>query len=201
MVVRDEVPRPEVAQTAIESEIGPRLRHGRMMRRMTLRAVAEQAECSESLLSKVENGRASPSLSMLHRICRVLGLTVGELFAKTNAPPDVVWRAGERPILRMHPSRPDSGIDVEQLIPSQPGNLLEGSIHLIAPGSRVEFITHQGEEVAYVIEGTLEMTVGAETYTVHAGDSVYFRSELPHGSFNPGPDRARVLVINTPPTF
>ncbi len=168
---------------------------------MTLRAVAEQAECSESLLSKVENGRASPSLSMLHRICRVLGLTVGELFARTNAPPGVVWRAGERPILRMHPLEPDNGTKVEQLIPFQPGNLLEGSIHLIAPGSRVEFITHQGEEVAYVIEGTLEMTVGAQTYTVNEGDSMYFRSELPHGSFNPGPNPARVLVINTPPTF
>jgi len=181
--------------------IGMRLRHQRMTRRMTLRELADKAECSESLLSKIENGRALPSLTTLHKICRVLGLTVGQLFGKSSEPPGVVARAGERPVLTMHPLRPNSDVRMEQLIPVDPRNLLEGSIHLISPGSGMDLVSHQGEEVAYVIEGTLEISVGSDKYTVNEGDSFYFRSELPHGYRNPGPKVARVIVINTPPTF
>lgn len=182
-------------------QVGVRLRHARMTRRLTLRQLAEKADCSESMVSKVENGRALPSLTTLHRICRVLDLTVGQLFGKTNKPPGVLTRAGERAVLDMHPLRPNSGIKLEQLVPFDPKNLLEGSIHLIAPGSGLDFISHQGEEVAYVIEGAIELTVGETTYVVNEGDSAHFRSELPHGYRNPGPKPARVIVINTPPTF
>ncbi len=182
-------------------QVGVRLRHARLTRRLTLRQLADRAECSESMVSKVENGRALPSLTTLHRICRVLDLTVGQLFGKANDPPGVLTRAGDRAVLNMHPLRPNSGIKLEQLIPFDPKNLLEGSIHLIAPGSGLDLISHQGEEVAYVIEGVIELTVGEATYVVKAGDSAHFRSELSHGYRNPGPKAARVIVINTPPTF
>lgn len=173
-----------------------------MTLRMTLRELADKAECSESMLSKVENGRALPSLTTLHRICRVLGLTVSQLFSKSSEPPGVVARAGERPITNVQAIRPNSGIKVEQLIPVDPANLLEGNILLIAPGSGADqLIMHPGEEVGYLLEGTLEVTVGPTTYTINAGDSVYYRSELPHGFHNPGPKPARILVVSTPPTF
>ena len=181
--------------------IGLRLRHARMTRRLTLRELAEKAQCSESMVSKVENGRALPSLTTLHRICRVLDLTVAQLFANPGEPPGVLTRAGERAVLDIHPSRPGSDIKSEQLIASNPRNLLEGSILLIAPGSAPELISHEGEEVGYVIEGTLHITVGETTYVANEGDSVHFQSGLPHGYHNPGPKTARVIVINTPPTF
>jgi len=184
-----------------EVPVGVRLRHARMTRHLTLRELAEKAGCSESMVSKVENGRALPSLTTLHRICRVLNLTVGQLFAKSNEPPGVLTRAGERAVLDMHPLRPNSSIKLLVLIPFDPQNLLEGSILQIAPGSAPELISHQGEEVGYVIEGTLEITVGTTKYVANAGDSVHFRSEFPHGYHNPGPKPARVIVINTPPTF
>ena len=37
------------------------------------------------MVSKVENGRALPSLTTLHRIYRVLNLTVGQLFDKATS--------------------------------------------------------------------------------------------------------------------
>jgi transcriptional regulator with XRE-family HTH domain len=184
-----------------DMEVGTRLRHQRLTKRMTLRELAGRADCSESMLSKVENGRALPSLTTLHRVCAVLGLTVGQLFKKTNAPPGIVCRAAERPVLNMHPLRPNSKLRIEQLVPVDPRNLLEGSIHVFSPNSGFDLLTHEGEEVCYVIEGTIEATVGGETYTVHEGDSLHFRSEFPHGYRNPGRKVARMIVINTPPTF
>ena len=42
--------------------LGVKLRHTRMTKGLRLRDLAEKAECSESMLSKIENDRAVPSL-------------------------------------------------------------------------------------------------------------------------------------------
>ena len=184
-------------------KIGLRIRHARLTRGLRLREVADQAGCSESLISKIENDRLVPSLNVLHRITAVLGLTVGQLFLREREPGGVVSRAGERPVVTLDRLRQGPGIALERLIPYDPVHLLQGSIHIVAPGagSREALITHEGEEVGYVIEGELELFVGDETFLVSEGDSFCFRSETPHGYRNRGLGPARVIFINTPPTF
>lgn len=184
-----------------EVDIGIRLRHARLTRRLKLRELADAAGCSESLLSKIENGKASPSFPTLRRILGVLGLTMGQLFVKA-AEPGIVSRAGERQVLTVHPLRTGAGLKFEQLVPGDEGHLLEGAIQTIPPGTGCATpITHQGEEVGYVIEGTIELTVADQIYQLNAGDSYCFRSDLPHTHKNPGPNVARLIVVNTPPTF
>jgi quercetin dioxygenase-like cupin family protein len=62
-------------------------------------------------------------------------------------------------------------------------------------------IKHVGEEMGYVMRGELELTVGDTTHLLRAGDSFFFRSELPHSYRNPGGVEAQVIWVNTPPTF
>lgn len=190
------------SEQASEIRIGLRLRHARLGHGLRLRELAALAGCSESMLSKVENDRAVPSLSVLHRVTEVLGLTIGELFSRTHDGGRIVYRAGERPVVTIDPLRSGSGMRMERLIPYAPEHILQGSIHLVEPGGGSDgMITHAGEEVGYVIEGTLELTVGDAVFTLEAGDSFVFRSETPHGYRNAGDVRARVIFINTPPTF
>ena len=185
-----------------EIRIGLRLRHARLGRGLRLRDVAELAGCSESMLSKIENDRAAPSLAVLHRITEALGLTVGEVFSRLHEVGRVVSRPGERPVVAFDPLRSGTGIRMERLIPYGPAHLLQGSIHIVEPGGGSDgMITHDGEEVGYVIEGALELTVGGEVFELTEGCSFVFRSEVPHGYRNTGPVRARVIFINTPPTF
>jgi transcriptional regulator with XRE-family HTH domain len=182
--------------------IGVRVRHARMTKGMRLKEVAARAGCSESLLSKVENDKVMPSLHMLHRLAEALGITIGELFARSNEPDRVVTKAGERPLVTLDPLRRGTGIRLERLIPHGHGHLLQGNIHILAPDATTDgTIEHSGEEIGYVLEGRIELTVGGETHVVEAGDSFHYRSELPHGYRNLGPGPARVLFINTPPTF
>lgn len=185
-----------------EIRIGLRLRHARLGRGLLLRELAALAGCSESMLSKVENDRVVPSLSVLRRVTEVLDLTIGELFSRTHDVGRIVYRVGERPVVAIDPLRSGSGILMERLIPHAPEHMLQGSIHIVEPGGGSDgMITHDGEEVGYVIEGTLELTVGDEVFALETGDSFVFRSETPHGYRNTGPVRARVIFINTPPTF
>ena len=58
-----------------------------------------------------------------------------------------------------------------------------------------------GEEMGYVLEGMIDLTVGDQVCRLFEGDSFFFPSEEPHGYANPGDTVAKVLWVNTPPTF
>jgi transcriptional regulator with XRE-family HTH domain len=182
--------------------LGVRIRHARLTLGLRLQDVAIQVGCSESMLSKIENDRALPSLTMLHRIATALQTTIGKLCAAVDAAANVVSRAGERQLVTIDPLRQGTGTSLERLIPYDPAHLLQGSIHIVEEGGGSDgTVSHEGEEVGFVLEGHLELTVGGKTYALGPEDSFCFRSNIPHGYRNPGPGRARVLFINTPPSF
>ena len=182
--------------------IGVKLKHARLMRGLRLRDVAAQANCSESLVSKVENGRANPSINTLHRIANVLDINIGQLFSRPDEGRKIINRKGERPMIAGDTLRRGSGITLERLIPYDIGCLLQGNVHIIGPGGRSDGeVSHDGEEVGYVLEGALEITVNGNSYVAEAGDSFYFHSTLPHSCRNLSKGVTRVLWINTPPTF
>ncbi|MEH2470634.1 transcriptional regulator with XRE-family HTH domain [Nitrobacteraceae bacterium AZCC 2161] len=180
-------------------EIGTRIRFTRRLRSLTLKEVATATGCSESLLSKIENGHASPSLKMLQRLTHALGLTVGQLFAQEAHPDHIVMRAATRVAFDTE----DGGKSrVEPLAPHSGGHLLECHLHYYAPGcDSGGDLQHEGEEFGYVLDGEIELTVAGRRYTASAGDSFLFRSERPHSFRNKGTREARVVWINTPPTF
>ena len=128
--------------------IGTRLRHARLMRGSRLKDVADAAGCSESLVSKIENNKIEPSLQVLHKLCTVLKIGLGELFTRQEEDAPVVTRAGQRSRIEMDPVRRGNGILMERVIPYAKGHLLQSNIHVIAPGgSSFGLISHEGEEV------------------------------------------------------
>jgi len=182
--------------------IGVKLKHARLMHGLRLRDVAARANCSESLVSKLENNRANPSLSTLHRIANVLDINIGQLFSLPEEEQKIIHRKGERPVIDGPTLVREGGISLERLIPYEIGCLLQGNITNIGPGGRSDGeYSHEGEEVGYVLEGTLEITVDGNSYVAEAGDSFYFHSTLPHSCRNLSKGITRILWINTPPTF
>ncbi|WP_186332221.1 cupin domain-containing protein [Bordetella genomosp. 13] len=183
--------------------LGPRLRHARMVHGLTLKALAQAAECSESLLSRVERGQAMPSLATLHRLARALDTNVAELTVAQALPASPVTRGGQRPVISFTGrGRRKSGVKLERVIVPTRGQLLQADIHVLEPKAEsLEKIAHAGEEMGYVIEGEFELRLGDEVYRLAAGDSFYFSSDVPHSYRNPGLEPTRVLWVNTPATF
>lgn len=182
--------------------LGARLRLARQTRGLTLKALAQAADCSESLLSKIENGKASPSLPMLHRLVQALDSNIGWMFEETDTDEGVVFRAGHRPLMTLDPLRRGEGISLERVIPYSPGHLLQCNIHHIdVDGESAGPIQHVGEEVGYVLVGEIELMIADKTFRLSAGDSFVFNSELPHWYRNVGRERASIFWVNTPPTF
>ena len=181
-----------------DSNIGRSIRSLRHIKGFTLKDLAEKTNCSESLISKIENGKAQPSLTMLHRIVHSLDITITVLFEESRADRGVVTRAGDRSTFNID----KQGSRLERLIPPNLGHLLEGNLHILAPGGGSEgVLMHEGEEVGFVLEGEFELMVENVTYILKPGDSFVYRSELPHSYRNPGKTRTKVLWVSTPPTF
>ncbi|WP_457298192.1 cupin domain-containing protein [Phyllobacterium sp. P5_D12] len=184
------------------ARLGIRLKLARQTRGLTLKALSEAANCSESLLSKIENGKASPSLPMLHRLVQVLETNIGWMFEESDGEEGIVFRAGARPLIALDPLRRGEGISLERVIPYSPGHLLQCNIHHIEKdGASAGPIQHAGEEVGYILAGEVELTVGDKQFELKEGDAFVFNSDLPHSYRNTGSKRASIFWVNTPPTF
>ena len=182
--------------------VSVRLRLARQMQGMTLKGLADAVGCSESMLSKIENGKTSPSLPMLHRVVEALGTNIGWLFEEKVGEDGIVFRDGERPVITLDPLRRGEGISLERVIPYAAGRLLQCNIHHIEIGGESAGpIQHVGEEVGYVLRGTIDLILEKRSHRLGQGDTFVFASTLRHAYRNAGGEPASIFWVNTPPTF
>lgn len=172
-------------------------------RGLTLKELARNSGCSGSLLSKVENGKLLPSLPMIHRVVQVLETNISWLFDEPADDESVIFRKGTRPFITLDKHKGTSrSLMLERIIPYKDGHLLQCNIHHLEIGGQSgETITHEGEEVGYILTGSIELTLNGETFRLEAGDGFCFRSNIPHSYRNVGNDAGSILWVCTPPTF
>lgn len=198
----DAAPKPPSTQKddrRDELQVGARLRHARLLEGIRIRELAERVGCAESMISKIENGKVAPSLTMLQRLVEALNRDLASFFGADINSPGLVQKQGERPISHTDAIRGGVGVSYERLVPFAAGNLLEANIHRIEPGGeKVDQITHQGETLGYVIEGELELSIESTTYRLSTGDSFFFKNHLTNRYRNPGTILTRVVWVNTP---
>ena len=182
----------------IEVDLGARIRALRLARGETLRQLASQAGVTESFLSQVERGVASPSIASVQRIARALGQSIAELFAADD-PAGIVVRAADRRRVVYQ------GLGaIDEFLTRRTDGRLQVILSTIEPGGGTgeEAYSHDSdEEVVVVLEGRLDLWVGPEHYRLETGDAVTHSSRVPHRNTNPGPGVARVLFCITPPSF
>jgi transcriptional regulator with XRE-family HTH domain len=187
---------PEAAP--IEVDLGARIRALRLARGATLRQLAAQAGVTESFLSQVERGVASPSIASVQRIARALGQSIAELFAADESAGSVVRVRDRRRVVYQ-------GLGaVDEFLTRATDGRLQVILSTIEAGGGTgdEPYTHDSdEEVVIVLEGVLDLWVGPEHYRLETGDAVTHPSRVPHRNTNPGPGVARVLFCITPPSF
>jgi transcriptional regulator with XRE-family HTH domain len=193
---------PEEQSARTELRLGLQLRHARLVKGLRLRDVAERSGYSESLISKIEHNKATPSLNTLHRIAHVLGKTIGTLIGDTApAHRGVVTKSGERAIIPQFSGsdHASDGTEAEVMVPLGSSALMGAFLVRVKPGGSSDGLRqHDGEEVGFVRTGELLLTVNGETHHLTEGDSFHFASNLPHGFSNPGRKPAEIVWVNTP---
>lgn len=153
---------------------------------MTLQELSESSQVSVAMLSHIERARSSPSMKVLDKIRRALGISFGDFFNDGERQViederNVISRKGERPILNF----PSTGLVKELLSPKRRAHLEMMLLHLDVGGSSGdEPWRRSGEKCGIVLDGQFELTLGDGSYTLAKGDSFQFDSSIPHSFRN-----------------
>ena len=177
------------------SPIGHKLRDLRLRQGMTLKDVAERTGLSAGFLSSLERSQTNASVATLQKLAKLYHTNFLTFFDDSGQGPKLV-RSGERKVLEAQP-----GTRIELLALGQ--TVMESQLWRVAPGaSSGGAYSHEGEEFIYVLQGRFEVWLEeVEHYVLRPGDCLYFSSTQPHRWLNPGKTEARLLWVNTPPTF
>ena len=164
-----------VPTRSIEQEIGTEVRRLRKSLDLTVTELGAAAGISAGMLSKIENGTISPSLSTLSALAHALNVSISGLFAETDERRDCSFvRAG-------------SGVRIERR-GTKAGHLYDLLGHSLAGEIGVEpyLITlktdaqpytnfrHAGVEFIYMLTGKVRYRHADRTYLLEPGDALFF---------------------------
>ena len=198
--------------------VGAQLRERRFAVGMSLRELARRIDVSPSLVSQIETGKIQPSVRTLIAIVSELGLSVDHLFERAGlgsgpasavsvqagaadaaASSEVpgaasVFRADQRRVIRL-----EGEVEWQRMTTWEDPEV-EFIIAVYAVGGSSSpdgtLMRHAGREFGLVLSGTLAVTVGFEDHVLKPGDSITFRSTVPHRLRNEGPDEVRAVWVS-----
>lgn len=180
----------------VNQRIASRVRDLRAAHRLSLDALASKSGVSRSMISLIERGKCSPTAVVLEKLAAALSETLASLFdaPPETAAPSPVARRDEQPVWK----DPASGYIRRNVSPPgvpQPLHLVEV---LFPAGRRVAFESNVREkhlhQQVWILEGTMEITVGGERHRLREGDCIAMQHDLPKMFHNPARKRARYLV-------
>lgn len=168
--------------------VGPRLKHLRLRRDVTLTQLAAETGISTSTLSRLEAGLRRPTLEQLLPLARYYGVTIDSL---VDAPRTADPRIDLRPM-----GCSDGSIIIP--LTRRPGGIR--AFKFVLPAGEDDTVpdlrSHEGYDWAYVLAGTLRLVLGDQDILLHAGEAAEFDTRTPHwlGATGRGPVEYLSLV-------
>ncbi|PZO80041.1 MAG: MerR family transcriptional regulator [Mesorhizobium amorphae] len=178
------VPNHEPREKVLEVAIGREVRAIRKKLGITVADLSVAANLSLGMLSKIENGNTSPSLTTLLALSKALGVPLTAFLRRFEEERSAVFvRAGE-------------GVDVERrgtraghqyallghLGANMSGVVTEPYLITLTTKSDVfPTFQHDGVEFLYMLEGEVSYRHGDQVFAMREGDSLFFDADAPHG--------------------
>lgn len=185
----------------IKKIVGKKLKGIRLKQELTIQVLAEKSHVSSNMISRIERGLTIPSVEILMRLATVFDKSINYFVEDVSTSHEIVHtRPGQRDRTvyddehNMHTESFTSGLRDPQFMSFYCTVQKGGS-------SGQQNMYHPGDELIYVLEGRLQMTIVEETYILETGDSLSFKSHLPHRWDNIGEDNAKVLWTLSPFTI
>jgi transcriptional regulator with XRE-family HTH domain len=169
--------------------IGPRLRHTRLERGMTVEALAKAAGLDKGFVSRLERGTKRPSIETVLRLSAALDVPVGLLFGEQTMDDAVrISRAAGRSRSLEEPG----DYSFELLTPR--GSMMEAFLFHVGSEPTGGGQQHDGDEMFLVLSGTVEMRTPDRSYVLEAGDCAYFPGHIAHQMRRIGSGSATAVI-------
>ncbi len=168
----------------LETAIGREIKALRLQQGTTIAELSALTGLSISMLSKIENGATSPSLTTLQLLANALSTPITSFFRRYEETRNAVHtragegveteragtRAGHQYNLLGHLGANASGVVVEPYL-----------ISLTEESDRFPTFQHDGIEMLYMLEGEVDYRHGDSIYPLKPGDTLFFDADAPHG--------------------
>lgn len=187
--------RPSESKT-LEAAVGAQVRALRKRSGMTVMELSNQSGVSISMLSKIENGATSPSLTTLQSLAQALNVPVSIFFAKFDEKRDASYvKSGNGLLIERRGTK--SGHQYRLLGHSVAGDIAVEPylITLTDEADPYPVFQHEGVEFIHMLKGEVDYRHADKTYPLRKGDSLFFDATAPHGPETLGKLPAEYLSI------
>ena len=178
--------------------VGKKLKAIRLKNDMTIQVLASESNVSSNMISRIERGLTIPSVEILMKLASVFDKSINYFVEEVSTTHEIVFSSpGKRDTTvyddedNMHTESYTSGLRDPQFMSflcTVPVGGTSGQKHM----------HHPGDELIVLIEGRLKVVIAGEEYMLSAGDSLSFKSHLPHRWTNVGDADARVIWTLSP---
>lgn len=179
----------------MEDQIGKKIRYLRRKSRVTLQKLALTTGFTKGYLSKIERGIKIPPIATLSKIANALNTEVADFFETKRGETkcSIVHKDERRAVVRDGSS---FGYHYEAIAYKKHDKIMNPFIITLIPRAKDQTIfSHEGQELMFVLKGTMEFWFDEDRHIVKAGDCIFFDSEVPHRGQCLGNKEAKVLVV------
>ena len=178
-------------------DVGSRLKDLRTTRGFSQTDLARQVGVTPSTISQVESNLIYPSLPALFKIAETLSVSPAALFQDPGEKKIQVLFPGAEAVAVRLAHLPESSVKARMFTPVGARSRATPYLIEIPSGSvlPIHFLIHRGEDIGYLLEGSLRFKIGQVDHTAQAGDVIYLTDDSPEEWENPGPGPARLLWV------
>jgi transcriptional regulator with XRE-family HTH domain len=180
--------------------VGANLRRLRTRRGLSLERLAHQSGVSRAMLSQVELGHSAPTINVLWKIARALGVTFSALVSLTPEAGPLLLRESAAKRLTSR----DGSFTSRALFPFDKPRRVEFYELRLKPHGLEEAEPHPPGTAENIVvnSGAVTITVGTAVHELHQGDAMLFVADVAHAYHNRGEcDALMYLVMTYPETL
>jgi transcriptional regulator with XRE-family HTH domain len=183
--------------TQVAKLVGDSLRSIRRQQGHSLDTLARASGVSRAMLGQIETGKSAPTITLLWKIAKALGVPVALLIAPQDEPGYQIERKASARIV----SAGDGRFEARPIAPTDDPAETTFKQLRIAAGHRERFAASRtATRISLVVgRGTLEIAVGEEPpVRLAEGDAIFFSSTIKHALSNIGTEESILYLVTTP---
>jgi transcriptional regulator with XRE-family HTH domain len=164
-----------------------------MRRGHSLERLAKISGVSRAMISQVELGRSTPTIALLWKLARALGVPFAALISDQGSGGTTVLRPETAKIL----TSADGAFTSRALFPFDTERKVEFYKLTIAPHATEIAVPHQSGTIEnlVLVTGAVEIEVAGSIYRLRPDDAIFFEADVPHAYRNLGNQTAVLYLV------
>ncbi len=171
-------------EKVLEVAIGREIRAFRRKKEITVADLSASTGLSIGMLSKIENGNTSPSLTTLQTLANALSVPLTSFFRGFEESRMAVHtKCGEGVEMEREGTRANHQYNLlGHLGANTSGVIVEPYIITLSDEADIfPTFQHAGIETIYMLEGEVDYRHAENVYSLKPGDTLFFDADAPHG--------------------